>query len=97
MADSLSERLQSLSVKARMLLHRYEELERSKRDSEAELERLRQTVTSQRREIETLKAKAEQARIASVMATAHADVEQARTFIAGLVRDIDKSIAQLTS
>lgn len=96
MASSLSQRLEALRVKSRMLTDRYRQANESLRQAREQIASLQAVCDKQQQQIKELRLQSEQLKVASVLSPDHRDVEAVREFLTGLVREIDKSIAQLS-
>lgn len=96
MAGTLQQRIGRLQAKASMLTDRYRAVKRAKEEAESRVAQLQAEVAQLRRQIASKDAEIERLRVSSVLAPDHKDVEATRTFLSELVREIDKSIAQLS-
>lgn len=96
MAESLQQRLDSLRAKTSLLLERYRLLQQDHEAARQQIAELSRANELQRRELDKLGQQVEHLRVATALAPNHSDAEAARTFLSGLVREIDKCIAQLT-
>lgn len=96
MAVDLQERIDKIRVKAGLLTERYDLLRQGKLAADERVEELTRRLDAAQREISDLRRQVEYLRVASVVAPDHRDVEKARTFISGLVREIDNCITRLT-
>lgn len=96
MAGNLQQRLDSLRSKAQLLTQRYVTLANQKREADAQIATLQATIESQRKEMAIMRQQIEQLQVVSVIAPKREDVERTRTFLAELVRDIDKCINELS-
>ena len=96
MAVALQERIDKIKVKAGLLTERYDSLLQAKLAADRRIEELTSYLDNARREIDDLQRQIEYLKVASVAAPDHRDVEKARTFISGLVREIDNCITRLT-
>lgn len=96
MPGELSETLERVSNKARLLVERYNVLLNLKREADARVEELNATVLAQRKEIEYLKAQTEYLRLATTISPSRADLDKTRQTITLLVREIDRCISDLS-
>lgn len=96
MAVDLQKRIDKIKVKAGLLTERYDSLLQAKLAADERIEELTRRLDAARREIGDLQRQIEYLKIASVTSPDHRDVEKARTFISGLVREIDNCITRLT-
>lgn len=96
MADELQQRLLRVKSKLQLLLEQGAMLRQQKEDALRQAQNLQEIVDRQRREIQNLKAQLEYMQIAATFAPTREQVEQSRTVLSGLVRDINKCINDLT-
>ena len=96
MAVALQERIDKIKVKAGLMTERYDLLRQAKLAADERIEELTRQLDEARREVTDLQRQIEYLRVASVAVPDHRDVEKARTFISGLVREIDNCITRLT-
>ena len=96
MAVALQERIDKIKVKAGLMTERYDLLRQAKLAADERIEELTRQLDEARREVSDLQLQIEYLRVASVGVPDHRDVEKARTFISGLVREIDNCITRLT-
>lgn len=96
MAIDLQNRLDQIKVKSGMLVERYkqerqqrEQLQESVSDCERQIKELKQQIARLREENEMLK-------LNGLVNPSREDVENSRTILSKLVRDIDRCIADLT-
>lgn len=95
MASELRETLERIRNKSEVLLEKYDTL-RSERDGLAmKIEEMQSELEQMRKENERLRRDYEYMKMARTLAPDMGDVEHYRSIIGKLVRDIDKSIAQL--
>lgn len=95
MASGLAETLQILSGKLDQLARKCEEQQQLIAVKDAEIEALRHDNSLQRAEIEQLKSDGKFLQMSYRMAQTPDDIIAARRFISGLIRNIDKCIADL--
>lgn len=96
MAGTLQQRIDRLQSKAELLTDRYNAMKHGRQQAEQRAEQLQAEVNRLQRELSLRDAEIERLKISSVLTPDHKDVEATRTFLSGLVREIDKSIAQLS-
>lgn len=96
MAVALQERIDKIKVKAGLMTERYDLLRQAKLAADERIEELTRQLDEARREVTDLQRQIEYLRVASVAVPDYRDVEKARTFISGLVREIDNCITRLT-
>lgn len=96
MAVNLQERIEKIEAKAALMVERCGYLRRSLDDSRMQIEELNATIAGLRREIADRDRQIEYLKVASVLIPDHRDVEDARSLLSGLVREIDKCINQLS-
>lgn len=96
MAIDLQNRLDQIKVKSGMLVERYkqerqqrEQLQESVSDCERQIKELKQQIARLKEENEMLK-------LNGLVNPSREDVENSRTILSKLVRDIDRCIADLT-
>lgn len=95
MAGNLQQRLGSLGSKALLLTERYERMSESLRQAQAEIADLKHALAERETELGRLRQELEHTRVVSVISHDKTDVELTRTFLAELVRDIDKCINEI--
>ena len=95
MSVDLQRRISQIKTKSALLLERAARVEELKAKAEARVEELTAEVEAGRREIERLKLQLEYPTVARVSNPSREDVERSRALIFGLVREIDKCIADL--
>lgn len=96
MSGILQQRIQALSGKAHLLVSRYATLLKAKTEAEARIAELEAELAEQKRANERLRVEAEELRVVTTLTPRREDVESSRAILAGLVRDIDKCIDELT-
>lgn len=96
MAENLYQRVDAVKAKAALLAERYQALRQAKDEADKTIEELKATVSNLERLIAAKDTEIERMRVASVLVPDHRDVEETRTFIADLVREIDRCIARLS-
>ena len=95
MASDLQQSLQRIGEKSRFLTQRYRVVEQERRQALEEVARLRKELEARNREIQTMKMKIDYLTMVSSVAPDHDAVLKVKTVISGLVRDIDRCIADL--
>ncbi|MBO4721834.1 MAG: hypothetical protein J5629_02760 [Muribaculaceae bacterium] len=95
MANELQQTLERIINKSNILVEKYHALEAANADLASEKEQLVEEIEKMKRANELLQQENEYLKLARVVTPDLRDVENARTTISTLVRDIDKCIAQL--
>lgn len=96
MADNLQQRIDRLKAKASLLTERYMLVAQARLEAQARIAELEAQVKSLSRELALRQAEIERLKVTSVLSPDHHDVEATRQLLSGLVREIDKCIAQLS-
>lgn len=96
MADNLQQRIDRLKAKASLLTERYLLTAEAQLGAQARIAELETQVKSLQRELALRNAEIERLKVTSVLSPDHRDVEATRQLLSGLVREIDKCIAQLS-
>lgn len=96
MGGTLQETIERVSTKARVLVEKYAVLLKAKQEADLRIESLQREVDEQRKQIERLNAQIEYLRLSTTIAPDRKAVERSRVILSGLVREIDKCIADLT-
>ena len=96
MADNLQQRIDRIKAKASLLTERYILVEEARLKAQARIAELEAQVKSLTRELTLRQAEIERLKVTSVLTPDHHDVEATRQLLSGLVREIDKCIAQLS-
>ncbi len=96
MADTLQQSIDRLKAKAALLTERYVLVDKAREEALAEVAELRTQVRDLSRQLALRDAEIERLKVSSVLSPDHYDVEATRQFLSGLVREIDKCIAQLS-
>lgn len=94
---TLRQRLDSIEVKARLLVAKYARLRAAKATVDKRCDDLLRQVEQQSREIADLRRQVEYLKVATSIAPTREAVEQSRAVLSELVREIDKCIADLTT
>ena len=96
MATDLQTRLNSLKAKTQVLVEKYAALEDERRRLEAMLAERDEAIGQRDRIISDLQSRIGYLKASVTVSPSREDVEQTRSLIAGLVREIDKCILELT-
>ena len=96
MDDSLQAVLDRLRSKSEILTERYEAILEAKKVADERILALEKENEQQRGEIEQLKQQVEYLQIARSISVDRETAERNRAFLSDLLRDIDKSISQLS-
>lgn len=96
MAGDLNNQLARVRAKTSVLMEKYLVLKQSYDEQRRELERLKAEVISKEKQIESLTLKVEHLSIASSVKLSGDDLQATRDMVAGLVREIDQCIADLS-
>lgn len=96
MAVNLHETLDRLRSKSNVLIARYKALATEKENVVQQNIELQNTINSLRKQLEQAMRENEYLKLARSISLNNEDLAKSRATIAGLVRDIDKCISQLT-
>ncbi len=96
MAGNLQQTIERVNNKAKILVEKYATLLKAKEEADMRVEQLSEQVAQMKKTIETLQSQVEYLRIATTIAPDRKDVERSRAILSGLVREIDRCIADLT-
>ena len=96
MADNLQQSIDRLKAKAALLTERYIIVDKAREEALAQVAELQTRVRDLSRQLALRNAEIERLKVSSVLSPDHYDVEATRQFLSGLVREIDKCIAQLS-
>lgn len=96
MALEYVQNFEKLVAKAALLAEKYNLLLEDRNQALAHIQELEAQLDSQAKELEKLRQEAEYMRMASVLAPNRQQIEVTRALISGLVREIDRCIADLT-
>ena len=96
MAGSVQDTYSSIRAKVAVVIERQNMLVAKMEAVKEENAQLRATIESLRQEISRLNVDNEYLTVASVLSPDRTQVEQPRSLLAGLVRDIDRCIAELS-
>ncbi|MBJ2186921.1 MAG: hypothetical protein JFR23_09515 [Muribaculaceae bacterium] len=91
----MKQRLDSLRTKTALLLKRHEMLEEAATAARQRIRELEQDNERLQKRIDLLNKENEYLRVVHSVSPSRSDAENARALLAGLVRDIDKCIADL--
>lgn len=95
MAVELQQTVDRVNAKTKILLDRYALIRRRRDEAEAKVAELEGELARMRAENEGLRRQVEFLQLATTLTPNRRDVEQLRDVLAGLVREIDKCIADL--
>lgn len=95
MSADLKQRLDSLRTKTALLLKRHEMLEEAATAARQRIIELEQDNERLQKRIDLLNQENEYLRVVHSVSPSRSDAENTRALLAGLVRDIDKCIADL--
>lgn len=95
MSADLKQRLDSLRTKTALLLKRHESLEEAISAAEIRIAELEHDNQRLQKRIDLLSQENEYLRVVHSVSPSRSDAETTRALLAGLVRDIDKCIADL--
>lgn len=95
MAVDLKQRIESIKTRAGALVARLEQERRGRIEAEKRVTELTDEVTTLRGEVDRLERQLEFLRTSGLGDASREDIERRRAVISGLVRDIDKCIANL--
>lgn len=95
MSADLKQRLDSLRTKTALLIKRHEMLEEAATAARQRIRELEQDNERLQKRIDLLNQENEYLRVVHSVSPSRSDAENTRALLAGLVRDIDKCIADL--
>lgn len=95
MADELRQTLNRTAQKAQIVLQRYLLMKQKVAQTAARADELERELEKTKAENQRLRSQVQFLKMASVVAPDREDVERTRALISGLVRDIDRCIADL--
>lgn len=95
MALELEQTLDRLGEKSRFLVERYRVVAQQRNQALSRIEELKQALQAREKEVEKLKLKVEYMTLASSIAPDKSALDKTAAIITGLVRDIDRCIADL--
>ena len=96
MATDLHSTIERILNKSSVLVEKYHALEAEKANADLEIKQLQGEITALRKEVEQLRQDNEYLRIARSIAPSFEQLEESKSIINQLVRDVDKCISQLT-
>ena len=95
MASDLRNTLTRLSEKSRFLTQRYRRVSEERKQALDQVEDLRRTLRQRDKELQTLRMQVEYLTVVSTIAPSRESLDETRARIAGLMREIDRCIADL--
>jgi hypothetical protein len=95
MAESLDTRLVRLGEKSRFLVERYRVVVQQRDQAFNTIEVLQKTLLEREKELQQLKMQVDYLKLSSSISPDKATLDQTAAIITGLVRDIDRCIADL--
>lgn len=96
MAFDYNTALKRIIAKAQLLEQRYFYMQEQRDEAVAKAEDLQKELLAKDKELEKLRLRVEYLELASTFAPTREQVEKARALVAGLVRDIDRCITDLS-
>lgn len=96
MPGELSQTIDRITTKTKVLVERYNALQRSKGEADRVIEELRRENLQKDKLIEQLKAQVDYLSVATTVVPDRAMVEQSRQKISSMIREIDRCISDLT-
>lgn len=96
MAFDYENTFKRIIAKAEIIEQRYTRILESLEVANARIEELERFNAAKDRELEQMKIKMEYLQLATTIAPTRGQVEEARTMISGLIRDIDRCITDLS-
>ncbi|WP_303668525.1 hypothetical protein [uncultured Duncaniella sp.] len=96
MPGELSQTIDRITAKTKVLVERYNALQRSKGEADRVIEELRRENLQKDKLIEQLKAQVDYLSVATTVVPDRAMVEQSRQKISSMIREIDRCISDLT-
>ena len=95
MSETLARRLDSINAKVALLKQLHEQLLSRIDEKEARINELTMLTAQRDKEIDRLRQDTEYLRVVHTITPSREEVERSRAFLSGLMRDIDKCIADL--
>lgn len=95
MASDIQSQVERVKDKTRVLCEKYNSLRASYEAAREEISQLRATLLARDEALEQLRIKVEYLTVASNVRASSGELEQTRTLIAGLIREIDRAIADI--
>lgn len=83
-------------AKANLLAQRYEALLKAKEEAEAKIASMQAELNARDRELKIIRQEVEYLRTAAVISPSRDQIEDTRAIISGIVREIDRCIADLS-
>lgn len=96
MAFDYNNAFRRIIAKTQLLEQKYKYMQQSRDEALANVEMLQAQIAEKDKELQTLRMQIEYMQIASTIAPTREQVEKTRAMIAGLVRDIDRCITDLS-
>ena len=96
MATDLHSTINRILNKSNVLVEKYQALETEKVNAELKIKQLHEEIAVLKKELEKLRQDNEYLRMARSIAPSYEQIEESRSIISQLVRDVDKCISQLT-
>lgn len=96
MATDLHSTINRILNKSNVLVEKYQALEAEKVNAELKIKQLHEEIAVLKKELEKLRQDNEYLRMARSIAPSYEQIEESRSIISQLVRDVDKCISQLT-
>lgn len=95
MAVDLKQQLNQMAAKADLIIGRFRQMSEQKQAAESRIAQLESELAAARKQIRQLEVDNEYLRVASTLGRDRAEIEKTRSFISGLVREIDRCILDL--
>lgn len=96
MPTSFEQLIANLRTKTQLLQTSYDYLQKGIESRNAEIQRLRKDLEISRRRISELEQQVEYLQVVHSVTPGRKDIEETRTLLTGLVREIDKCISDLS-
>lgn len=96
MADNLQQRLDAIGGKMQLIVDRYAKLTERLLAANETIREQQATIESQRRQIDGLRRQVESLQVVGILSPKREDIDRSRTFLAELLRDINKCITELS-
>lgn len=96
MADNLQQRLDAIGGKMQLIVDRYAKLTERLLAANETIREQQATIESQRRQIDGLRRQVESLQVVGILSPKREDLDRSRTFLAELLRDINKCITELS-
>lgn len=95
MAVDLKQQLERVTAKADLIVEKYRRVRQQRDEALAEVEELKRQLDNAKAEIDKLKVDKEYLSLASAIVPDRKEIENVRSLLSGLVRDIDRCILDL--